>query len=194
VGTATARALTFRNRDKLQPYYPNSAWGTAFIGGNHEFMDNGAHRLDAHAFMLFYATGITPAMAKNFRGKGSKYALAFVDSEDNPLDGSKNYRLHLPPNIPAKNFWSVVVYDNQTRSQLQTDQQFPFLGSQNKGVVINPDKSVDIYFDPEAPKAKESNWIQTVPGKGWNTILRLYGPLESFFDKSWRPGEIELVK
>ena len=194
VGTATARALTFRNRDKLQPYYPNSAWGTAFIGGSHEFMDNGAHRLDAHAFMLFYATGITPAMAKNFRGKGSKYALAFVDSEDKPLDGSKNYRLHLPPNIPAKNFWSVVVYDNQTRSQLQTDQQFPFLGSQKKGVVINSDKSVDVYFGPKAPKGKESNWIQTIPGKGWNTILRLYGPLEPWYDKTWQPGEIELVK
>ena len=88
VGTATARALTFRHPDKLQRYYPNSAWGTAFVGGSHEFMDNGAHRLNAHSFMLFYATGITPAMALKLRGKGSKYALAFVDSEDNALDGS----------------------------------------------------------------------------------------------------------
>ncbi len=104
------------------------------------------------------------------------------------------YHLHLPPNIPAKDFWSVSVYDNQTRSMLQTDQQFPSVGSQRKGVVSNPDGSVDVYFGPEAPKGKESNWIQTIPGKGWNTILRLYGPLEPWYQKTWRPGEIKLVE
>ncbi len=77
---------------------------------------------------------------------------------------------------------------------LQTDQQFPSVGSEKKGVVINPDTSVDIYFGPEAPKGKEGNWIQTIPGKGWNTILRLYGPLEPWYDKTWQPGEIELMK
>jgi hypothetical protein len=45
-----------------------------------------------------------------------------------------------------------------------------------------------------ADKGKESNWIQTVPGKGWFTILRLYGALEPWFDKTWRPGEIEAVR
>ncbi len=195
VGTATARALTFRYPDKIQRYYPNSAWGTAFVGGNHEFLDGGARILNGRTFMLFYATGITPAMAKKMpAGVGSQYAAAFVDSHDNAFDGAKTYRLHLPPSIPAKDFWSIVAYDNQTRSMLQTDQQFPSLGSQKKGIVINPDTSVDIYFGPQAPKGKESNWIQTVPGKGWNTILRLYGPLESWFDKTWQPGEIERVR
>ena len=87
----------------------------------------------------------------------------------------------------------MVVYDNQTRSMLQTDGQFPSLGSQKKGVVINKDKSADVYFGPKAPAGKESNWIQTIPGKGWNAILRLYGPLEPWFDKTWKPGEIEEV-
>jgi hypothetical protein len=77
---------------------------------------------------------------------------------------------------------------------LQTDAQFPAIGSNDKGVVQNKDGSYDIYFAPEAPEGKESNWVQTVPGKGWNTIFRLYGPLESWFDQTWRPGEIELVK
>lgn len=195
VGTATARALTFRHPDKAQRYYPDSAWGTSFVGGSYEFLDGGARLLNARSFMLFYATGITPAMAAKMpAGVGSQYALAFEDAEDKPLDGGKTYRLHLPPNIPAKNFWSITIYDNQTRSMLQTDQQFPSLGSSKKGVVANADTSVDIYFGPEAPKGKESNWIQTVPGKGWNTILRLYGPLESWFDKTWQPGEIELVE
>jgi hypothetical protein len=92
-----------------------------------------------------------------------------------------------------KTFWSIVVYDPQTRSQLQTDEQFPSLGSQQRGLQTNSDGSVDVYFGPKAPTGKESNWVQTVPGKGWNTVLRLYGPLEPYFDKTWRPGEIELI-
>jgi hypothetical protein len=73
---------------------------------------------------------------------------------------------------------------------VQTDQQFPSISSQQKDLVVNADGSVDIYFGPKAP-AKKANWIQTVPGKGWNTILRLYSPTEAWFDKTWRPGEIE---
>jgi len=101
--------------------------------------------------------------------------------------------LHLPPNIPAKDFWSIVVYDNQTRSMLQTDQRLPAVGSQ-KGAVANPDTSVDVYFGPTAPAGHEANWVQTIPGKGWNVLLRLYGPLQPWYEKTWRPGEIELVK
>ena len=127
-------------------------------------------------------------------GIGSQYAMAFVDAKGQPLDGGRNYRLHLPPHIPAKDFWSVVVYDNQTRSQLQTDQQFPSISSQKKGVVVNRDSSVDIYFGPKAPAGRDGNWVQTWPGKGWNVILRLYGPLQAWFDQTWRLGEIELVR
>jgi hypothetical protein len=141
--------------------------------------------------LTFYATGITQAMAKKMpAGVGSQYAAAFVDSKGQPLYGSKNYRLHLPPNIPAKDFWSLVLYDNQTRSLLQTDQQFPSIGSQQESTAINPDTSADVYFGPWAPAGKKANWIQTWPGKRWNVILRLYGPLP-WFVKTWRPGEIE---
>jgi hypothetical protein len=193
VGQATARALTYRSRLKEAKLFPDSAWQSAFVGGSYEFLHDGARLLDARSF-FFYATGITPAMAAKNGGVGSQYAVAFVDSKGRPLDGGKTYKLHLPPNIPAKNFWSVVLYDNQTRSMLQTDVPFPSLSSQKKGIVVNEDKSVDVYFGPKAPAGKESNWVQTVPGKGWNTILRLYGPLEPWFDKTWRPGEIEEVK
>jgi hypothetical protein len=102
--------------------------------------------------------------------------------------------LYLPPNIPAKNFWSIVVYDDQTRSMLQTDAPFPSIGSQKKSVKINSDTSVDVYFEPRAPSGNESNWVQTVGGTSWNTILRLYGPLQPWFDKAWKPGEIEEMK
>jgi len=87
-----------------------------------------------------------------------------------------------------------VIYDNQTRSMLQTDEQFPSIGGQRKGLQKNADGSIDVYFGPQAPPGKQSNWVQTEPDKGWNMILRLYGPLQPWFDKTWRPGEIEPVK
>ena len=108
------------------------------------------------------------------------------------MDGGKTYRLHLPQNIPVKTFWSVIVYDTQTRSMLQTDQQYPSVSSQDKGLSVNADGSVDVYFGPKAPTEKESNWVQTLPGKGWFTLLRLYGPLEPWFNQTWRPDSIVL--
>jgi hypothetical protein len=193
VGDATARTLTYRTRIKEAPFYPNSAWVTPFIGGSYKFEENGAVNLDAKAMFFFYATGVTPAMTMKMVGEGSQYAGAFVDAKGNALDGSKTYRIRMPPKIPAKDFWSFTVYDNQTRSMLQTDQQSPAVGSLSKGLVTNPDGSVDVYFGPKAPAGKESNWAQTIPGKGWNILLRLYGPLEPWFNKTWRPGEIEPI-
>ena len=120
--------------------------------------------------------------------------MATTDSKGVALDGAKTYKIQLPPNIPAKDFWSFVVYDNQSRSMLQTDQQFPSIGSKDKDIVINADGSVDVWFGPTAPKEHERNWVQTVPGRGWSVLLRLYGPEKSWFDKTWKPGEFELQK
>jgi hypothetical protein len=191
VGDATARAIFYRWRGADGYYYPNSAWRIGFIGG-YKFEENGARLLDAYESFFFYATGITPAMDTREVGIGSQYMCAFVDSKGDPLEGGKTYRLHLPKDIPVKDFWSVILYDSQTRSMLQTNQQWPAVSSQTKGLQVNLDGSVDVYFGPKAPAGKESNWVQTIPGKGWNTLLRLYGPLQPWFDKTWRPGEIEL--
>jgi len=192
VGNATARAIEFRSRTKDNFYYPGKAW---FLPtGFYLFLDNGARLLDPRTMFFYAYTGVTPAMVLKIPGVGSQYAIAAVDSEDNYLDGAKSYKLNIPANPPAKNFWSMTVYDTQTRSMLQTDQQFPAKGSNSAGIQQNADGSYDIYFGPKAPAGKESNWIQTVPGRGWFTILRLYGPLEPWFDKTWRPGDIVLVK
>jgi hypothetical protein len=195
VGNATARAILFKTKMKEAYLYPNSAWFSGFVGGSYEFLSQpGVRNLDARTLFQYYATGITPAMALQMVGKGSQYAVATTDSEGKALDGSKTYKIHLPANIPARDFWSFVVYDNQTRSMLQTDQRFPSVSSQKKGVVVNSDSSVDLWFGPTAPPGHESNWVQTIPGKGWNVAFRLYGPEATWFDKSWRLGEFELVK
>jgi hypothetical protein len=194
IGAVTARTIAYRMRDPNGYFYPNSTWRLPFFGGYKFEVSPGVSNLDGAIFFYYLATGVTPAMAEKMVGKGSQYPWSCLDADGNPFDGSKNYKLHLPPNIPAKNFWSAIVYDTQTRSMLQTDQRFPSVSSQNKDLKVNADGSVNVYFGPKAPAGEESNWIQTIPGKGWFMILRLYGPLEPWFDKTWRPGEIELVK
>ena len=136
-----------------------------------------------------------PPLGLEWVGVGPQSGGAALDAKGNYLDGGKTYRVTLPTGIPAKDFWSFVVYDPHTRSMLQTPGTvFPSLSSQSGEVKANEDGSVTVYFGPKAPEGKEKNWIQTVPGKGWFTVLRLYGPLESWFDQTWKPGEIELVK
>jgi hypothetical protein len=132
-------------------------------------------------------------MCMRLTGIGSQYIYAMRDSEGDFFDGGRSYKLTLPADIPESRFWSVILYDRQTRSMLQTDQHLPGLGSQTGTVETNPDGSTDIYFGPTAPDGKESNWLHTVPGKGWWIILRLYNPLQPFFDKTWRPSEIQPI-
>jgi hypothetical protein len=127
-------------------------------------------------------------------GAGSQYAWGYLDKAGNHLDGANSYKLNLPKDFPAEKFISIVVYDPQTRSMLQTDQSLPAKNSNRDKLIRNEDGSVDLYFGPEAPEGLEDNWLQTVPGKGWFVLLRLYSPTEAWFDKTWRPGDIELVK
>lgn len=193
VGNATGRAIAFRTRERDAYYYPDSAWQVAFLGNDAAFAPGGVLRPDARTLYWFMTWGVSPAMMVKMVGIGSQYAFAMRDAAGQRFAGAKTYRLHLPGPIPARDFWSVIVYDPQTRSLLQTDQRFPSLSSQQPDLTVNPDGSVDISFGPEPPAAKEANWIQTIPGKGWFVALRLYGPLAPWFDQTWRPGEIEEI-
>ncbi len=199
VANATARTFLWYERNPADFLYEGSNWKQGFPGGSYEFLrDEGAggRDLDSRAEFFYFATVNTPAMTWKLIGKGSQYAWGALDADGDYLDGSKTYKLNLPKDPPAENFISIVLYDPQTRSQLQTSQPFPSYNSEkHKGkVAVNKDGSVDLYFGPEAPEGKEENWIQTIPGKGFFAILRLYSPTEPWFEKTWRPSDIELVK
>ena len=214
IGTAVARTLNWRARPaEGWTYYPGSMWTSMLWSGGYNFETappevsadgkitvnppTGARTLNSRTAMFFYATYITPAMIMRLTGIGSQYLGAFVDSNGEYFDGAKTYKVTLPKDIPAEKFWSFTVYDNQTRSMLDTPQRYPRAGSQSyptPAAVANPDGSTTVYFGPSKPAGvSDGNWIQTVPGKGWSTLLRLYSPLEPFFTKKWRPSEIELV-
>jgi hypothetical protein len=196
IGNAYARANTVFPRDPGHRYYPDtgSEWVMAFADNDTYFLKDGARRFDSRLWMHYNAVCVTPAMALTKPGAGSQYGIAGLDSKHRPLYGSKTYKLHLPPNFPVKDNWSVTIYDTQTRSMLQTDQRFAGINSLSGKVKENKDGSIDVIFAPKAPKGMENNWVQTIPGKSWFIILRAYGPLAPWIDKTWRPGELELVE
>jgi hypothetical protein len=201
IANATARANVWYPRVngtmKGIEIYPgqNSSWNMGWVDKNVFFNGQDKHTMnsDARSYFHYFATGITPAMAVSIPGKGSDYAIAFTDAARLPFDGSKYYKLHIPANVPAKDFWSITLYDTQTRSLLQNNQTYPALDSLNKSLTKNSDGSYELYFGPKPPPGKESNWIETIDGKSWFSALRIYGPTKAWIDKSWRPGEIELV-
>jgi hypothetical protein len=196
IGNAYARANTIVPRDPGHRVYKgtDSEWVMAFADKDTYFLKDGARRMDSRLWMHYNAVVVTPAMALTKPGAGSDYLIAGLDSKHQALDGAKTYRLHVPPNVPVKDNWSVTIYDTQTRSMLQTDQPFAGINSLGEGLKANADGSVDIYFAPKAPEGQEDNWIQTIPGKSWFIIFRAYGPLEPWLDKTWRPGELELME
>ncbi len=193
VGSGMARTISYKTDKKDQIFYPDSSWLSPIGDSDYHFYEKGFPSQERRSGILYIATGVTPAMGSKTVGIGSQYLLTFEDSNKKTFDGEKTYKLSLPSGIPAKDFWSIVLYDTQTRSMLQTDQKFPSVSSQNKDIVINKDGSVDIYFAPNKPE-ENVNWVQTIPNKSFFLILRLYGPLKPFFDKTWKPNEIKEVK
>ncbi|UFW85355.1 DUF1254 domain-containing protein [Bradyrhizobium barranii] len=222
LANATSRSLLMHPRNPTWFYYPGSAWfNQLFISGYEfetpipmiegpirgemqipeaakPFPPTGFRTLDARTSFFYGVTGITPAMAMRMTGIGSQYLFTSLDADKNYFDGAKTYKVALPKGIPAEKFWSFTLYDNQTRSMLDTPQRYPRAGSQSypsPAAEPDADGSTTVDFSPTQPAGiKRGNWIQTDPTKGWFTILRLYSPLEPFFTKDWRPSEIAVVK
>jgi hypothetical protein len=213
VANAASRTLFMNPRDPSWFVYPGSAWFNYLFVTGYEFETpipmitkegakpfppTGYRTLDARTNFFYGITGITPGMAMRLTNIGSQYLLASLDANKQYFDGAKTYKCTLPKGIPAVNFWSFTLYDNMTRSMLDTPQRYPRAGSQSypsPAAEASSDGSTTVYFSPTQPAGvARGNWIQTMPGKGYLVILRLYGPLEPFFTKEWRPSEIEPVK
>jgi len=201
LGNAASRSVVWYPRyDKNMQgvrVYPDtdSNWIMAYTDRNVFFNGEDGQTMNTDARVMFHYpyTAVTPAMAAPREGKGSDYAIAYVDSEKQLFDGSKTYQLNIPADPPVGNFWAVTVYDTQTRSMLQSNQQFPTVGGNTEGLKQNDNGSYTVYFGPKGPEGYENNWIETVPGKSWFVILRMYSPLKPWIDQTWRPGEVELV-
>jgi hypothetical protein len=214
VGNAAGRALNWRaNEVSGWSYYPGSMWTNMLWEGGANFETpppmltpegfkplppTGARTLGSRTAFYYAYTLDSPGMIMRLPRVGSQYLINFADADKNYYDGGKTYKVTLPKGIPEAAFWSFTVYDNQSRSMLQTPQRYPRAGSQNypsPAAEANADGTTTIYFGPTQPSGvKRGNWIQTMPGKGWWVILRLYSPLEPFFTKEWRLSEVELVK
>jgi len=150
--------------------------------------------LDARSKWFYQAQIESPAMFRRSAAAGSLYWLGVRDRSGAYLDGGKTYKLSVPQPVPAKLFWSVTIYDPDNRSEIATDQGKAALRSLFELKDKAAEKSVDLYFGPKAPAGHEGQWIKTIPGKGWFTYFRIYGPEAAAFDGSWKPDDFEEVK
>jgi hypothetical protein len=189
VAAAIARANSFASREAATYYWPDRRW-QCVVGVPYTFERDGVLMLDRRAYVYYMALGNDPAMMAKNVGAGSQYVWAYRDADGEFLDGAESYRLRVPADVPINNFWSVVLYDAISRSELRNGQPFPSV-SQYTDPKVNDDGTVDVYFSPEMPEGQEHKWIATVPGHGWFAIFRLYGPLEPFYDKTWTLNDIE---
>jgi hypothetical protein len=188
-GQAMARTIAYRSNDPERWHWPDRKYGEAFMGGSPAFVKDGHVNHDARTTFFYLACGTSSLMASTTPDVGQAYPWVVQDGSGNVLDGGKKYKMHLPPNIPAKLYWSVTLYDTGTRSELHNGTSFSRVSSFTKP-KLNNDGSVDLYFGPEIPSGQEANWVKTVPGKGWFFLFRLYGPEEAYFKRTWKPDDL----
>jgi hypothetical protein len=189
IAWAMNQAISMAPRLKDVVYYPGTHWEFVLML-DPELRGQYWRDLEARINYYFQGTMASPAMKEKHIGEGSQYLRSARDSRGEWLNGSNHYRLRVPGNAPAKDFWSVTVYDFATRSMVKTETDVAAKSSYDK-LANNSDGSVDLYFGPTAPAGKESNWVKTRPGRGWWVWFRFYGPTEPFFDKSWRLPDFE---
>lgn len=189
IGDAIAKANAYACRLDGVRAYPDRRYENLFLGGRHDFMSGDALWLDARLLFHYEAIVVTPAMAVEMIGAGSQYLACYRDADDDFLMGQHAYRLHIPPNIPSAQFWSVTAYHPETRSLLANGQDKPSRNSY-EDLRWNEDGSIDLYFGPTPPEGYAQNWIATLPHQGWQILIRLYGPLQSYFDHTWKPDDI----
>lgn len=175
-------------------YRPDSQWEYVIPPWFNVQQDEGnTTQFDERNGLYYEAYGMSYGSVTKTVGIGQSYLGAYRDTSGHAFDGGQSYRLRVPPNVPAKLFWSVTLYDLETRCLLQNETQVPDRVSL-QDLDKNADGSVDLYLGPVSPEGHENNWIQTAPGRAWYAYFRLYGPLEAYYDRSWAIPDIEKVK
>jgi hypothetical protein len=193
IGESMAKANSFDKRFAGARYRPDARWDYVIMVDPLQDLP-GFSQLDERAAYTYEAVLMSRAMVTKTPGQGSTYLASYRDSTGSAFDGASTYQLHVPPNPPAKQFWSITLYDLNTRTLIQNKEHLADRSSRQPDLLKNADGSVDLYFSPTPAKGFETNWIPTVPGQAWFTYLRLYAPTEAYFDKSWKLPDIERVK
>jgi hypothetical protein len=190
VGEAMAKANSFDPRFAGVRYRPDTRWNYVLIVDPRQDLA-GYSQLDERAAYTYEAVLIAQAMVSQTPGQGQAYLSCHRDVTGSAFDGARTYRLRVPPNPPAKQFWSATLYDLDTRCLIQNTQQIAHRDSRQADLQKNADGSVDLYFSPTAPTGRAENWIPTVPDQAWFAVFRLYAPTEAYFDKTWPLPDIE---
>jgi hypothetical protein len=189
VGEAMAKANSADRRFAGVKYRPDAHWDFA-LQLDADDPESFWNLLDERASWFYEAIGGAPSMAPKRPGPSSAYLGAYKDKAGRWLDGGSSYRLRVPPNAPIKLFWSVTVYDVDTRALILNEPKIADRSSR-MDLRKNDDDSVDIYCGPKAPTGFEKNWIPTVPGRNWFAYFRFYNPTEAYFDRSWPLPDFE---
>ncbi len=189
-GELMAKANSFAKRFPGATYWPDRQWDLVLQLDRSDQRGDNYDQLLERAAWFYEAVSFSEAMKSQTPGAGQAYLGSYTDADGAWLDGGTTYTMHVPANPPAKLFWSFTVYDVDTRCLIDNEQQRGDRGSRDADLVPNPDGSVTLYVGPAAPEAKDSNWVQTIPGKHWFAYFRFYGPLEPYFDHSWKLGDI----
>lgn len=193
VGWAMCTSLSFASEVPRAKAYDNRQWEYCFLTDSPSFDAESHLELYKRTAFAYQAMTGAFAMVLQLRGRGSKYLATFKDSTGTYLDGDHSYSLNVPADVPAADFWSVAVYDTATRSLIDNGEANSTRNS-NMELQTNSDGSIDLYLGPNPPEGKEENWVRTLPGKGFFLYFRFYGPLEPFYDKTWRPGDVVRVE
>ncbi|UVJ46278.1 DUF1254 domain-containing protein [Pseudomonas sp. LS1212] len=193
MGELIAKANAFAKRFPKSQYWPDRKWDTVLNIDEPSQRTANYDQLWERTAWFYEAVTNTKGMVSKTPGLGQTYLGAYTDQAGNWLDGGKTYRLHLASEPPARQFWSMTVYDIDTRCLIDNPQRKADLSSR-QDLKKNADGSIDLYFAPTAPQGFESNWVQTIPGKQWFSYFRLYAPTEAYFDKSWKLDDITQVK
>jgi hypothetical protein len=189
MGELMAQTKSFDKREKEALYHPDTHWlHVILLDPSQETASYS--QLDERADYFYEAVTTTSGMVTTTPGVGQAYLGAYQDSSGGWFDGGRSYRLRVPADPPAKLFWSLTVYDSLSRTLVDNGKDIADRSSRDD-LVRNADGSVDIHMGPTAPAGFEKNWIPTIPGKAWFAYFRLYGPLQAYFDRSWKLPDIE---